>query len=682
MTLSSNPEHTNNLIHASSPYLLQHAHNPVNWEEWSPGLWQRARTENKMVLVSIGYSACHWCHVMEKECFEDVQSAEMMNNWFINVKVDREERPDVDMVYMDACQLMTGKGGWPLNVFCLPDGRPVYAGTYFPNTAWQQVLLKLNAMWTSDREKALEYAEKVQAGMKQMSLVELARTAATIRADLPALYETMSGGFDWDEGGPDRAPKFPLPNNYELLLDHYICTGNAETLDFVNLTLIKMANGGIYDQLRGGFCRYSTDKFWFAPHFEKMLYDNAQLISLYARAFAVTESPLYKDIVNECLLFCNNELKDATGLYYSALDADSDGVEGRYYVFTWNELQQALNSDELEFARIAYSCTEKGNWEHGFNILHKRLAPLQILEQLNLDVHSYHALMRSIKAKLLAMQENRNRPGLDYKTITSWNGLMIKALADAAVFLGDERYLSEAEKLADKLWDTQWKNDTLWRIYSKGKSSVDGFLEDYAHLAEGLLRLYSVSGNAKYAGQALLLVENTIKRFRDPETGVFYFTPADADPLVIRKTDLSDDVMNSSTSIMADVMQQLAVLYGKPAMQDMAAELQTMVRQQMTKYPAWYSNWARLAHATATGLLQLECMGENAGKAAEQLRRKLPSTAVISFTTETSALPVFEGKNTESGLRIYICLGQTCLEPVDTLEKAMELALDLVSAAE
>lgn len=677
MSHSSNPEYTNNLIHASSPYLLQHAHNPVNWEEWNTEVWEKARTENKLVLVSIGYSACHWCHVMERECFENLQSAEMMNNWFINIKVDREERPDVDMVYMDACQLMTGKGGWPLNVFCLPDGRPIYAGTYFPNESWQQALLQLQSLWANDKAKAEEYAAKVQAGMQQMSLVETLNSPSITKAELPELYETMSQNFDWNDGGPNRAPKFPLPNNYEFLLDHFQITGNQECSDFLHLTLLKMANGGIYDQLRGGFCRYSTDPYWFAPHFEKMLYDNAQLISLYSRAFGAFDAPLYKEIADECIAFCNDELREDSEAFCSALDADSDGIEGRYYVFTWNELQQVLGEEELEFAKIAFSCSENGNWEHGYNILHKKLAPLQVLEQLNIDAASYHALLRSVKLKLKNLQQHRNRPGLDYKMVTSWNALMLKALTDAGMYLGNQAYTEQAEKLADWLWNHQWDGQNLYRIYSKNKTSIPAFLEDYSMLAHAMLCLFSATGKDQYADKALLLAESSIRQFRDPESGVFYFAPVNGENLVVRKTDLADDVMNSSASVMADVLLQLSVIYTRPVMMEMAGQLLSGVRQQLRKFPAWYSNWARIEQASATGYLQIECVGPQAETAAMAIRRRIPSAALVIWTEGGSSLPVFGHKEVENKLNIYICMGQTCLEPVNTAEQAIDLLLDL-----
>lgn len=673
--MNTNPKYTNALIHASSPYLLQHAHNPVNWEEWHPELWEQAKQKDRLVLISIGYSACHWCHVMERESFEDEQTAALMNSIFINVKVDREERPDVDMVYMDACQLMTGRGGWPLNVICLPDGRPVYAGTYFPNENWQQAILQLQALWQTDKAKADEYAKKVFQGISQMNAVHLEPSQTFSKSSIGALYQQLSEGFDWEEGGANRVPKFPLPNQYEWLLDYHLQTSDEEAKDFVNLSLLKMANGGIYDHLRGGFCRYSTDGHWFAPHFEKMLYDNAQLVSLYSRAFGITDAPLYREIVQDTLRFCYTELSNGVA-YYSALDADSEGIEGRYYVFTHQELAQCLNEEELTFAETLFSCTETGNWEHGYNILFRKLAPLQVLQTLNIDVTSFTVLLKTVKSKLLAFQQQRPRPGLDYKIITAWNGLMLKALSDAGTYLNEKNYIEQAETLANWMTAELWQDGQLYRIYSLNKKSVKGFLEDYACFAEGLLALFSATGKEEYATLAMELTEAAIKRFRDPETGIFYFSPNDGEALLLRKTDLGDDVINSASSVMAHVLCKLGTIYQRAGMMRMGYQMLDAARTQLKAHPGWYSNWGRLALAESTGFIQISCTGPGASNAARQLLRTTPAHAQISFSEATSALPQFQSKIGDS-LKIFICLGETCLEPVNSVEQAVEIIQDL-----
>lgn len=675
--MKANPKHTNSLIHAGSPYLLQHAHNPVNWIEWHKELWQQAQRENKPVLISVGYSACHWCHVMEKECFEDEKTAELMNAFFINVKVDREERPDIDMVYMDACQLMTGRGGWPLNVFCLPDGSPIYAGTYFPIDKWQQVLLQIHTLWNHDQEKAREYAAKVMNGLKGMNEVISVNSTLFTKAEIPALYEKIAEGFDWEEGGANRVPKFPLPNQYEFLLDYYLQTGNEEALDFTHLSLLKMANGGIYDHLRGGFCRYSTDGKWFAPHFEKMLYDNAQLISLFSRAYSISDAPLYKEIATECIHFCLKELSDGTA-FFSALDADSEGVEGKFYVFSHEEMNQCLVEDELEFAQTVFSCTENGNWEHGQNILHRKLAPLQVLETLNMDVSSYTALLRTVKQKLRDFQDLRPRPGLDNKIIAAWNGLMLKALAEAGLYLNNPEYLHRAEKLASWIAENLWQNNVLYRIYSRGKASIPAFLEDYACVAEGLTALYTATGKPKYAHFAKTLADTAIQKFRDTETGAFYFSPQDGENLIVRKTDLADDVINSSVSVMAHTLGKLGTIFQKNGYMAMGIDLMGFVKKQLSEYPGWYSNWGRMALSSSSGLIQVTCTGPQSEQAAHKLLFALPSHSQVSFTESGNDLPQFTGKKLDS-LHIYVCLGETCLEPVHNAEQAIEMIQDLIS---
>jgi uncharacterized protein YyaL (SSP411 family) len=675
--VKANPKYTNALIHAGSPYLLQHAHNPVNWIEWHSNLWQMAQRENKPVLVSVGYSACHWCHVMEKECFEDEKTAELMNTFFINVKVDREERPDIDMVYMDACQLMTGRGGWPLNVFCLPDGRPIYAGTYFPIEKWQQVLLQIHSLWTHEKDKALEYAAKVMGGLKSMNDILPQSSTFLGKSDLPGLYKKMAEGFDWDEGGANRVPKFLLPNQYEWLLDYYLQTGHEEALDFTHLSLLKMANGGIYDHLRGGFCRYSTDGKWFAPHFEKMLYDNAQLISLYSRAYAISDAPLYKEIATECIQFCLNELYNGHS-FHSALDADSEGVEGKFYVFSHAEMEQCLSAEELEFAKTIFSCTETGNWEHGQNILYRKLAPLQVLETLNIDVSTYTVLLRTIKQKLRDFQDLRPHPGLDNKIIAAWNGLMLKALADAGLYLKNPDFIQRAERLATWIQENLWQNHELFRIHSRGKASIPAFLEDYACITEGLITLYSVTGKPEYANFAKSLADKAIQKFRDPETGTFYFTPGDGEHLILRKTDLADDVMNSSVSVMANSLCKLGTIFQKHGFIAMGMDLLGFVRKTMMEYPGWYSNWGRLALASSSGFIQVTCCGPGSGEAAQKLCSTLPAHAQISFAETQSELPQFTGKKMDS-LHIYVCLGKTCLEPVHSAEQAIDMIQDLIS---
>ncbi|MBL7811014.1 MAG: thioredoxin domain-containing protein [Bacteroidetes bacterium] len=672
--MTTNPEFTNRLIHSTSPYLMQHAHNPVDWYPWEDEAWSTAKNTDKLVIVSVGYSACHWCHVMAHECFEDPSTADVMNRHYINIKVDREERPDVDMVYMDACQLMTGRGGWPLNAICLPDGRPVYAGTYFPREKWKDILLQIQTLYETDRAKLLDYATQMQHGLRQMNLVETLPSDTFTRATLAGLFETMEKQFDWEEGGQNRAPKFPMPNILEYVLDEYQTCGNPAALDFAQLTLLKMANGGIYDHLRGGFCRYSTDGHWFAPHFEKMLYDNAQLAALYSRAYAITGAPLFLEVAEETRAFCRNELLAETGGYMAALDADSEGMEGRFYVFTLDELSHALTEEELQFARILYGIAENGNWEHGFNILHKPLAPLQLLEKTGLDAVTYTRLCKEIKSKLTAAQNQRIRPGLDFKIIAAWNGLMLTALAKVADFTRKPQYLEDACNLGHWIWSNMQAGGRLFRIYSQGKAHTHGFLEDYACVAEGYLNLFETTGDYIWLEKADTLLETSIRLFYDADAEIFYFTPGDGESLIIRKADLSDDVINSANSILGIALQKMGVLLGKSGYNRIATGQLKAVRQQVTQYPGWYSNWARLASIEAIGLVQMVCTGPDAAEYARQLRAKVPSWCLV--VASTAEIPLLAGKGQSGQTLVYVCADQTCFEPVNSTDHAVELVQD------
>ena len=669
-------QHPNGLIHARSPYLRQHAHNPVQWQEWNDAAWAQAKAENKLVLVSIGYSACHWCHVMERESFEDAATADIMNRFFVNIKVDREERPDVDAVYMDACQLITGRGGWPLNIFCLPDGRPIHGGTYFPNASWQQVLLQLGALWQQEPEKAESYAAALVDGMNKMELVEQSKAGSGFkRQDIAALYQTMAGQFDWKEGGANRSPKFPLPNQYEFLLNLHLITGNREALDFTNLSLLKMANGGIYDQVRGGFSRYSTDPYWFAPHFEKMLYDNAQLISLYSRAFSLTGAYVYEEVVRETLAFCYREMKTPDGAFMAALDADSEGMEGRYYVWTDDELKTALGAD-YDFAAYAFHFKKEGNWEHGYNILHKRKSPAELTAELNISGDVYFDSLRRVKQKLFQAQEQRERPGLDDKVICSWNGLMISALADAGYYLNNPEWTEAAENLASFILTRCRNGKGLYRIFQQGHPAINAFLEDYAAVIQGLLRLFEVTGNAHYAREAKALADYCTEKFFDPARGIYFFTSSDDSPLVLRKTDLNDDVISSPNAMLAMSLIKIGYLFADPQYLSKGRGMLDAVREQLQKSPGWYTAWAQVALMEAYGQIQLEIMGNDSAAIQQQLKAQLPTNMVLARGSETSDLPILHGKIKHQNA-IYICRNQECLEPVTDAGQAMEVLDDV-----
>ncbi len=668
----------NKLIESKSPYLLQHAYNPVEWQQWGDDAWAEAREKQKLVLVSIGYSACHWCHVMERESFEDNQTAEIMNISMVNIKVDREERPDIDMVYMDACQLMTGKGGWPLNVICLPDGRPVYAGTYFPKPQWQQLIIQLNSHFKQEPEKFEEYANKLYADLKQMNQQSDGKDLRFSRKKIHELFALFATNIDWEHGGQNRAPKFMLPGQYEFALDYHLLTGSEEAKEFLHLSLLKMFNGGIYDTLRGGFYRYSTDKFWFAPHFEKMLYDNSQLISLYSRAYAWSKAPVYKEVVDQCIAFCQNELFNQGG-YFSAIDADSEGIEGRFYVFTESECKNALNPREFEFAKLIYNIKSDGNWEHGYNILHTHLAPLQMIEAMQLTSEEYHHLLQSVKFKLNQLQSVRERPSTDFKVILSWNALMLKGLSNAALYLQNNEYQNLATKLSDYLESTFLNIETyeLMRIHSKSKVYGTGYLEDYAALCEAWLCLFDCTGNHKYLQLSDRLAEKALQLFYDEKQEQLYFAPNNGEQLIFRKSDKTDDVIPSANSIFANCLFDLSVHTGNIRYHEISKKLLSKEFEQIEKFPGWYQNWVKLYMKQTTGAITVALSGEFGQNDVFQFKSQLPSWCMVGINN-TEGISTWLKHPSKNEPQIHICASNQCFEAVKTLEQAFEIIDDVV----
>ncbi|MGZ3885579.1 MAG: thioredoxin domain-containing protein, partial [Bacteroidia bacterium] len=526
----------NALIHESSPYLLQHANNPVNWQPWSEQVFEQAKKEDKLVLVSIGYSACHWCHVMEHESFEDAAVADVMNAHFINIKVDREERPDVDMLYMSAVQLMSGQGGWPLNCFVLPDGRPVYGGTYFQKAQWLNILQNLSQLYANDKNKVLEYADNLTAGIKQSELIS-ARKAddETLSSAVPEkCIANWKKRFDTEWGGPNRAPKFPLPNNYSFLLKYGHLHNDSALRAHVELTLQKMACGAIYDQLGGGFARYSTDVYWKVPHFEKMLYDNAQLVTLYCEAFRLTKNNLYREVVTETLSFVEKEWLSPEGGFYSALDADSEGVEGKYYVWQKEELEQLLGKDFGLFADY-YNINEKGYWEDENYVLMRTESPGELMLKHHLKEEELRTVIDSCKAILMKARNQRVKPGLDNKILTSWNALMCKAYSEASLTFKNGHYKSIALKNASFLKDRMLKKDgSLWRSFSNGTAKISGFLDDYAFAADAFLMTYTISQDESWLKLSEQLCKHALDQFYNPDSGLFYYTGSSSEKLAVR----------------------------------------------------------------------------------------------------------------------------------------------------
>lgn len=671
----SNTTHnyTNKLINASSPYLLQHAHNPVDWNEWNEEAWQKAKDEDKLVLVSIGYSACHWCHVMERESFENEDIAALMNEYFVCIKVDREERPDVDQVYMDAVQLISGRGGWPLNMFCLPDGRPLHGGTYFPTREWSQLLMQLENFYRTKKEEALEFANKLTDGVRNMDALTIKpeHTPFSIE-DIEAMVTTWAEQFDWKEGGNQRVPKFPMPNNWQFLLSYHLLTNNEQAGEFVNFTLEKMARGGLYDQLGGGFTRYSTDGVWLVPHFEKMLYDNGQLVSVYANAYRTTKNPFYKWVIDHTLELVARELTSPEGGFYSALDADSEGEEGKFYIWKKEELKALLGDDEALFSEY-YNITEKGNWEHGNNIPHTKQSIAEFAEKKGFDAINFEAFLQKCTDTLMDARAKRVRPGLDDKQICSWNALMLKGYADAYLATGNKEYLEIALKNKGFIEQRLLCDKHLWRIYKDGKSTINGFLEDYACLIDAYIQLYQCTFDERLLHTANDLLQTCLSEYYNAETNLFYFTSKNDPPLVARKTDTSDDVISSANSILAGALYKLGYYLGNTEYSSTANAMLAKMSQQIKKHTSWYTNWCNVALLQAKGLYQIVIIGGDAKALHQEFKGYIPNAVFAMSEVENNDFPLFKDRYVEGKTLIYVCHNNTCQLPVESVEEAMAL---------
>lgn len=655
----------NALIHESSPYLLQHAYNPVDWHPWNDSTLELAKRENKPLLISIGYSACHWCHVMEKESFEDTSVANLMNEYFVCIKVDREERPDIDQIYMDAVQVMNGRGGWPLNCFALPDGSPIYGGTYFPKDTWIKLLGQLHDLIVNDPEKVKDYASRLREG-----LIASETIASSDQVEFPKLYDSKSiqqwqNNFDEEHGGMNRAPKFPMPNTLEFLLHFNENKPTPAIEQHVYFTLEKMAAGGIYDQLGGGFARYSVDAEWKVPHFEKMLYDNAQLISLYAKAYRKSKNPLFKEVVEQTSEFIERELKAKEGIYYSALDADSEGEEGKFYTWSLEELK-ALGAEDFELLETYFDIPE-GRWEDGRYILMKKdsKTALQNFPQAN--------QIKAIQSKLLALRGEKIRPGLDDKCISSWNALLMMGYLEAYQSFGDKKYLERAKSIASFITVSQKQEDGgLWRNYKNQQSSINAFLDDYSFSIEGLLTLFCLTGELNYLEEAEKLILYCEEHFFDPKSGLFFYT-SDKDPaLIVRKIERVDNVIPASNSSMAKALN----LYGRIKSDDkkikMSRKMLSVMKEEIERYPSTYSNWASLAISFTGESSEIMLVGEQAIPFLMEIQKEyLPNTMFIASKTE-SQLEILKGKFQNGETLIYVCQNQTCKRPNRTVKEALE----------
>jgi uncharacterized protein YyaL (SSP411 family) len=659
----------NQLGNSLSPYLQEHADNPVAWHEWNDQTLKEAKEKNKPLLVSIGYAACHWCHVMEEESFMDTAVANLMNRNFMCIKVDREERPDIDQIYVNASELLNGSAGWPLNAFALPDGQPFYVGTYFPKPQWKSLLQQVDGVYREQHATVLK-----QAASLTDAIVNLQNDTVTSSGD-ERLYDDYSkrliANYDLKTGGIKGAPKFPMPTNLDFLLAVYSVTNQKQALDAVTVTLDNMAMGGIYDHLGGGFARYATDGEWNIPHFEKMLYDNAQLISAYSHAFQVTGKELYRERIKNTITFLERELRSPEGAFYSSINADSEGEEGKFYAWTKEEILKSTKNGEL--ISNFFSATAEGNWENNKNILQQRESISTFASSHKIDVKTFKQLLDESTESLLKIRNQRIRPTTDTKIITSWNALMIIGYLDAYNAMSGQAYLNGALKAGDFISQKMIHDQNrLWHNYSDGKNSVEGFLDDYALTAKAFIKLYEATFDISWLQKAKMLADFSIIHFQDSTPGLFYFTADFSETIVARKKELIDHVVPSSNSVMADVLFRLGEYYQDENYSATVDKMLAHVAPQLKSESSFFSNWATVMMMKKLKPIEIAIVGENAVSVSRQLRNRFNPLAIY-MGGAVENLPLLENKNVAGQTIVYVCQDRICRRPVTDVTDAMAL---------
>jgi uncharacterized protein len=678
-----NPPFSNHLSKETSPYLLQHAHNPVDWHPWGPEALQKAKLEDKPILVSIGYSACHWCHVMERESFEDPEIAALMNAGFVNIKIDREERPDLDHIYMDAVQAMTGSGGWPLNVFLTPGAKPFYGGTYFPKEpafnrpSWKQILSGISESFRSKREEMESQGSSLTEHLVNTNSFGQGEDAAAkglSTEDLDQIYAFIINQADPEEGGFGHAPKFPQTFILQFLLHYHYFTGNENALKHACLSLDKMIHGGIFDQLGGGFSRYSTDQKWLAPHFEKMLYDNALLTLVISEAYQLTGKDQYLKAIRETLDFVSRELLHPEGGFYSALDADSEGEEGKYYLWEKAEVDALLGEDSALFYEYM-DIRSQGNWE-GKNILHIPRPAEIFAEERGLDLVPFLQKIKSCTQKLFDARKGRVPPLTDDKILLGWNALMNCACSKAFAATGREEYRA----LAIRNMDFLWKNfrgtgtDYFHHSFKNGQARFPGFLDDYAFLIAALIQLQEITGNGEYLQRAKQITQWTLEHFRDAKGGLFYFTHEDQQDIILRKKEIYDGALPSGNSIMASNLLHLSVIFDRPDWKSIAiSNCQKLVRL-IGQYPSSFAHWATLLQAMTYTIPEIVLLGYEPEKTrTELLSTFIPFRVFQSATAADDAFPLLKDKTLSLKPQLYLCRDYTCQSPVTEVNELIPL---------
>lgn len=688
--------YTNKLIHETSPYLLQHAHNPVNWYPWGEEAFNKAIAEDKPVLVSIGYAACHWCHVMERESFESPDVAKLMNEHFVNIKVDREERPDVDHIYMDAVQAISGSGGWPLNVFLTPDRRPFYGGTYYPpqraynRSSWTELLGAIADAWKNKRDELLQQAGNLTEHLSASNSFGLAGGTMNGPEGLDDAFSNLMKNADTQWGGFGRAPKFPQTFTINFLLQYAYRAGKQQNavdseaignpqqlaLQQAMLSLDKMINGGIYDQVGGGFARYSTDTEWLVPHFEKMLYDNALLVSTLASAYQLTGKELYKQVIAETLGFIERELMDSSGGFFSALDADSEGEEGRFYVWTKAEISRILGSESEIFCDY-FGVSEGGNWNEGGhrgrNILWVQRPLTDFADANALDQKALSDIIESGKQKLLQARAGRVRPQLDDKVLLSWNALMNLAYSHAYAATGDDHYLQVAERNMRFLL-TSFRDGHMFHTWKNGAAKHPAFLDDYAFLIAALIELAQVSGRFDWLNTAAQLTTEVLQAFSDGQQVFFYFTSNAQTDIPVRKKEIYDGATPSGNAMMAENLLKLSVLLDKAEWRQRSEKMVEMMGDVPVKYPTSFGVWLSVLQQLIFGFSEVAITGPDAQQNfREILKLYIPNRLMMASVESSRDFPLLAGKGLDGENHIYLCKNYSCRKPVSTVAEFVKL---------
>lgn len=655
--------YTNHLIDESSPYLLQHAHNPVDWYPWGPEALSKAREEDKPILLSIGYSSCHWCHVMAHECFENEEIAQLMNEKFVNIKLDREERPDLDNIYMDAVQAMGLRGGWPLNVFLTPDQKPFYGGTYFPPDQWKKLIASVSEAYEQKYDQLYESATKFAETIAQSEAAKygiIDNQVALTMTDFDTAYAVLAARFDPKWGGMKRAPKFPMPSLWSFIGTYATLYDRQAAKDHFEFTLDKIAAGGIYDHLGGGFSRYSVDEEWHVPHFEKMLYDNGQLLKVYAEAYKLTGKREYLTVLQGTARWLQDEMMHESGGFFSALDADSEGEEGKFYVWTFEELKALAGKDFSVIAEY-YNVTQEGNWEHGKNVLRKLEDDSVLAAELNLPLEDLLKIVGDFNQKALSARSGRIRPGLDHKIISGWNGLALTGLCHSYQATGLELFATLATQNAAFIKDSLISENKLIRVHGQ---PTQGYMEDYAAVVQSFISYYETFFDETYLELARSLSEQAIEEFYDEEEKLFYYTSSQAENLIARKKEIFDNVIPASNSLMAENLFKLGLMYDHEPFKKMAAGMVRQVNTLLKQEPEYLSYWAGVSMLITEPTAEIIITGPGALKKATELHKTFLPNKILMATSGQSKLPLFEHKPTSGEATIFVCFDKVCKRPV------------------